>query len=69
MTDARYLGRFTQPIYEHPDGMGSISYNPKTQTLSIENESESTATTVLVGQWGLREIARSLLNIASEMDK
>lgn len=50
-----------ETLYQHPDGLGCITWDAQTLTLTLTNETEGTTATALIGPAGLRELAAALL--------
>lgn len=53
-------------LYTHPDGLGSIEYDPKSMQLVVINQEQESESTVSIGPQGLRELAAELLKLADQ---
>jgi len=53
-------------LFEHPDGMGAIEYGGG--ILIVTNDLDATATRVLIGPAGLRDLASRLCSIADRTE-
>lgn len=53
------------PLYEHPDGMGSVRVMPEQNVILVTNERDGTAARVVIGLDGLRDLAARLAAVAS----
>ena len=53
-------------LYTHPDGLGSIEYDPKSMQLVVINQEQESESTVSIGPQGLRELAAELLKMADQ---
>ncbi|APR03796.1 hypothetical protein [Thauera chlorobenzoica] len=53
-------------LFEHPDGMGAIEYGGG--ILIVTNDLDATATRVLIGPAGLRDLAARLRVLADLID-
>ena len=56
------------PVYQHPDGMGSLQFDAESRRLFLFNAAEGLSAYALIGPWGLRDVAAKLLALADEVE-
>lgn len=57
----------TKEFYRHPDGKGTIIYDPETFVLTVINEVDGQVVRVNVGPCGMLQIAERMTRAASEI--
>lgn len=56
----------TAPLFQHPDGMGAVSYDRDGHKLTLSNEAHGVKASASIGPDGLRELALALLAASQE---
>mgnify|MGYP001014075726 CR=1 FL=1 len=54
-------------FYRHPDGKGTVIYDPETFVLTVINEHDGQAVRINVGPCGMLQIAERMTRAASEI--
>ena len=56
------------PLYQHPDGMGSFQFDAESRRLFLFNDAEGLSAYAAIGPAGLRDVAAKLLAAADEVE-
>jgi hypothetical protein len=54
------------PLFQHPDGMGAVTYDRDSGKLILSNEAQGVEASASIGPDGLRELAAALLAASQE---